>query len=156
MCEKLNYCSRKIDPCIQEIVNTINESNDYKTLASCCGHNKYPSTIVIFNIKTEKVTDWFTGVKIADKKRKGNRYYRKDVEGYYFIPEALFANKIFRIELLRQIIYQNSLKRCKFCKKVLIDGHFCTIEEGKGDETIIHELCFNCSLLGYIAEGINK
>ena len=56
-----------------------------KTLASCCGHGKYPTTIVI-KIGT-RILEFYSRKKLSIKKR--NRYYKKDSEGYYFIPELL-------------------------------------------------------------------
>lgn len=60
-----------------------------KTLACCCGHGKYPMTIIFkrgdFN------TEVFSGVTINRKKR----FYKRDKQGYYYIPEvvAYWKNK---------------------------------------------------------------
>jgi len=53
------------------------------TLASCCGHGKYPETIVVKTIYG--MFEWNSGVKIPRKKR----FYIKDSEGIYYIPEVM-------------------------------------------------------------------
>ena len=77
----------RIDPCLRHKIELINESEVWKTLSSCCGHNKYPETIVIMNRTTKKVFEYNTKIFLSKGKRKGNRYYRKDQQGYYYIPE---------------------------------------------------------------------
>lgn len=57
------------------------------TVACCCGHNKYPMTILIKD--DVGVYDLFSG---ADIPRKRN-FYKKDKKGVYYIPEALEMNK---------------------------------------------------------------
>ncbi|MDP4039850.1 MAG: hypothetical protein Q8P57_04710 [Candidatus Pacearchaeota archaeon] len=52
------------------------------TYACCCGHGKYPMTIIVKNIKSEFV-EIVSGKKIPRKKR----FYLKDKQGYYYIPE---------------------------------------------------------------------
>ena len=96
MCYKLRYCAIRIDPCMQELVNGMNQSECIRTLSSCCGHGRYPPTIVyrykhdLKNIVSIKIMDknkqFITFIKI--NKKKGNRYYKKDKKGYYYIPEV--------------------------------------------------------------------
>ena len=64
----------------------------YQTLSSCCGHGKYPETIVVMEKKTKLVKEYHTQVFLSKGKRKGNRYYKKDAEGHYFIPELKSIN----------------------------------------------------------------
>jgi len=56
-----------------------------KSVGCCCGHNKYPMTIVIQNTQNYRTWEFFTGVDIPRKKR----FYKKDKEGYYYIPEVV-------------------------------------------------------------------
>ncbi len=83
MCQKKHYCSREVDPCIQPIVKAINRLNGFRTLSSCCGHNIYPTTIIIKD-KTGNITEFYSGIKLEYRKR--NRFYKKDKSGFYFIP----------------------------------------------------------------------
>lgn len=84
MCDKLPYCNPRIDVCLKDIIKTMNNIQ-YKTLASCCGHEKYYATIVIKNKATGYISELYTGKKLGVRKR--NRYYKKDSEGFYYIPE---------------------------------------------------------------------
>lgn len=59
----------------------------YVPVASCCGHGKYPSTLLIKS--NGVVIDFFSG-NIIPRKRN---FYKKDKQGYYFIPETLKQTK---------------------------------------------------------------
>ncbi len=67
-------------------------SNVVEPVACCCGHGKYPMTIVL---KTKSVTgdeiifDMISDETIPRKKR----FYVKDKKGYYYIPEVLENEK---------------------------------------------------------------
>jgi hypothetical protein len=74
--------SRRIDPCMKNILKVIPG-----TFACCCGHGKYPMTIVLKNINGE-FYEAFSG-KIISRKKK---FYRKDKQGMYFIPEVSKEN----------------------------------------------------------------
>ncbi len=87
MCNKLHYCNPRIDKCMREIVEKINKEGRYRTLASCCGHGKYPKTIVVKERETGNILEYYTKIPLQMKKR--NRYYRRDREGYYFIPKLM-------------------------------------------------------------------
>lgn len=87
MCDKKPYCNPRIDTCLIEIVKMINQDKNLKTILSCCGHEKYPKTIIVLNRETNKVFEWFSKFKLSDGIRKPKRYYKKDSEGYYYIPE---------------------------------------------------------------------
>ena len=84
MCIKKHYCNREVDLCIQSLVKAINRLNGIKTLSSCCGHNIYPTTIIIKD-KEGNITEFYSGIKLDLRKR--NRFYKKDQSGVYFIPE---------------------------------------------------------------------
>jgi len=86
MCNKLSYCNPRIDKCLILIIDILNNSN-LKTLASCCGHRKYNSTIVVKD-KTGNIFEFYSRVLLSSKKR--NRYYKKDKDGFYYIPEINF------------------------------------------------------------------
>ncbi len=86
MCQKKHYCAREVDPCIQPLIQAINRLSQFKTLSSCCGHNIYPTTIVIKD-KNGNITEFYSGIQL--KYRKRNRFYKKDQSGVYFIPELI-------------------------------------------------------------------
>lgn len=73
---------RYLDGCLLNILNML-KHRGVKTLASCCGHGKYPLTIIV-DVKGFPV-DLFTGIRIPRKKK----FYKKDREGLYYIPEVL-------------------------------------------------------------------
>lgn len=57
--------------------------NGIRTLACCCGHDKYSMTIVC---KWGENIIEIVSYKSIPRKKK---FYRKDKQGYYYIPEAL-------------------------------------------------------------------
>lgn len=86
MCDKIEYGTFRIDPCLEKKIEMINSISGVKTLASCCGHGKYSPSIIIKN-DFGIVFDFYTLKEIPEKKR--NRYYRKDNQGFYYIPELI-------------------------------------------------------------------
>ena len=53
-----------------------------KTLACCCGHGKYPMSVVIKH--DEEALELFSGSLLFRK----SKFYKKDKQGYYYIPEV--------------------------------------------------------------------
>ncbi|GAG87699.1 unnamed protein product, partial [marine sediment metagenome] len=51
-----------------------------------CGHGKYPMTIIIQNTKLKECRWDLVSGKMIPRKKK---FYRKDSEGYYYVPEVL-------------------------------------------------------------------
>jgi len=84
MCE-LNKKSgvKRIDPCMRAVIKNL-EYLKVKTLACCCGHGKYPMTIIV-DIGVEKVMplEIFSNIMIERKKK----FYKKDDQGFHYIPE---------------------------------------------------------------------
>lgn len=72
----------KIDKCVSHLINYLNAYGVF-TVASCCGHNKYPMTIIA---KFDDVYKDMISNKLIPRKK---RFYKKDKEGYYYIPEVL-------------------------------------------------------------------
>jgi hypothetical protein len=56
----------------------------YKPKACCCGHGKYPMTIVVQTMGTDTHVELFSDKMILRSKR----FYKTDEEGYYYIPEV--------------------------------------------------------------------
>ena len=87
MCHKkqFKYCPSEIDECMKKFVKLLNLclGGGHHTVACCCGHGKYPMTLLIKN--KEVVIDMFSG-EIIPRKRN---FYKKDEEGYYYIPETI-------------------------------------------------------------------
>ena len=88
MCNKRNSMRHilraktvRLDECISMLVFTLNQ-REFKTLGSCCGHGKYHMTIVYEELGEH--WDFISGVKIPRKRR----FYKKDKQGYYYIPEV--------------------------------------------------------------------
>jgi len=99
MCIKLPYCAREIDPCIREEIEVINTSKQYRTLGSCCGHGKYPKTIVVLDRYADRVFEWYSQTTLKVNYSRGKRrkrWYKKDgprKSDHYYIPE-MFAISI--------------------------------------------------------------
>jgi len=90
MCQKLPYCARRIDPCIQWQIALI-YLLDLTPLLSCCGHAKYPPSVVVLNPITQEVYEFLSGVHLSHGIRSPYRYYKRDKEGYYYLPECINA-----------------------------------------------------------------
>ncbi|KKK75097.1 hypothetical protein LCGC14_2877150 [marine sediment metagenome] len=91
MCEKLKYCNRNIDSCLIKEIEILNQSG-FKTILSCCGHGKYDATVLVrdeLNLVYELYTETYLRAYDPKKRKQYNRYYRKDKEGFYYIPELV-------------------------------------------------------------------
>ncbi len=85
MCKKkqFKYCPSQIDPCLQQAIRVLN-AFEMLTLGSCCGHGKYPATIVYVD-PLGGTCELFSGKEIPRKKK----FYKKDKQGYYYILEVI-------------------------------------------------------------------
>ncbi len=89
MCEAKRYKkipNTRIDKCITQFMDTLNaicSNSRFTILGSCCGHQKYKMTVVVTNGK--KIFDLISGIEIPRKRG----FYKRDKEGYYYIPEVL-------------------------------------------------------------------
>ena len=72
----------RIDPCLKKKIRELWEKG-IVTLACCCGHGKYPETIVIRN-KDGFPVELNQEIVI----RRAIRFYKRDSEGFYYIPEC--------------------------------------------------------------------
>jgi len=93
MCKKTSYhgtSNTQIDSCIRPLIRFLKD-RDYDTVASCCGHGKYPVTVVVKQTHNGKeiFIEAFTQTKIP----RNRRFYRKDEAGFYYIPEASLPSK---------------------------------------------------------------
>ena len=91
MCHRCKPNNRKIDKCMAEIccfidiLNVKKEGlpNYLRVVGSCCGHGKYPPSIIVRN-HLGQTWDLISNTTI----RRKTRFYLKDSKGYYFIPEV--------------------------------------------------------------------
>ncbi len=86
MCQSHN--PRKIDDCMQRVITFLN-SNGIRTVACCCGHGKYPPTIVTETEHMGIFLEIFSDVYLERKKR----FYVSDGAGLFYIPETLWKKK---------------------------------------------------------------
>jgi len=96
MCEKTNFktSNTRIDKCMRNLINQLNMH--IKTYACCCGHGRYPMTIVCGYGGDGKVMyryDLMSGIEIP----RTRRFYKRDKDGYYYIPEVINAKRIKNI-----------------------------------------------------------
>jgi len=84
MCEKLKGVHNRIDKCMNKLIQNLNLAfrPNFKTVACCCGHGKYPMTIVIKS--GFGVYELMSGKPIFRKRK----FYKKDKQGHYYIPEV--------------------------------------------------------------------
>lgn len=84
MCDKkqFDYCPSTIDPCMRGLIKYL-QSIKVKTLGCCCGHGRYPMTIIVEGRKG-KIIEAISGKEVF----RSRRFYKKDDQGYYFIPEV--------------------------------------------------------------------
>jgi len=84
MCTKLPYRNPRVDACLGDTLDAIRKAG-FIPVASCCGHDRYPKTVVVKR-PDGQVMEYFSKVLLRRKKR--NRYYTRDVKGYYYIAEC--------------------------------------------------------------------
>lgn len=86
MCKKPKGVHNKIDKCMKPLIKFLNRI-DIETYGSCCGHGKYPMTIVSMGHLDGKECyyELLTGIDIPRRRR----FYKKDKQNYYFIPEII-------------------------------------------------------------------
>lgn len=74
----------KVDKCMANLIRTLNSSEHIsRTLACCCGHGKYPMTIIVNSFGN--TYELISGKAIFRKRN----FYRKNKNGYYYIPETV-------------------------------------------------------------------
>lgn len=73
----------RVDGCLANLIWYLN-NHGCETLGCCCGHGKYNISIV-YKSPNGKIWDLISGIEIKRKKR----FYLKDKQGYYYIPEVV-------------------------------------------------------------------
>ena len=66
--------------------------DDIKIVACCCGHKKYPISLIVQQMYASgEIFTWdMCSDTLIPRKRK---FYVRDKQGYYYIPETLTINK---------------------------------------------------------------
>ena len=91
MCKFVNNTKHsRIDKCMIKLVKFLSEHmSDYPCVACCCGHGRYPMTIVVDVRKTyltkPKYVEIVSGIEILRKRN----FYVKDKKGDYYLPESI-------------------------------------------------------------------
>lgn len=92
MCKKQKGLHNRIDKCMKNFINNINLMlpSNKKIVGCCCGHFKYPMTIIIKyrDRHLDLVSDTFIP--------RSRKFYKKDKQGYYYIPEVIRSKKCLR------------------------------------------------------------
>jgi len=88
MCKKVNnkkIPNTRIDKCMKHLIDIL-QHRGVRTISCCCGHGKYPMSIII---KQGLTTDYYSFEIMSQKviPRKRN-FYKRDKQGYYYIPEV--------------------------------------------------------------------
>ena len=83
VCDVAGNKKFRVDGCIRKMIHQLN-LRGVDTVGSCAGHLRYPPSIV-YKTMTNEYYELFSGVRIMRKKR----FYLKDKDGFYYIPEAL-------------------------------------------------------------------
>jgi hypothetical protein len=103
MC-KLNKSNGKhpqgnIDPCMRNFMKLLGYYLDFaglKIVACCCGHKKYKMSIIVegYLQGTIPITGIWTKPSYQELvsgeiiHKHGNGFYKRDKQGYYYIPEV--------------------------------------------------------------------
>jgi hypothetical protein len=81
MCKWVKSGNQRIDPCMRVVIANLRKAGA-TPLGCCCGHGKYPKTIVMKTIEDKRV-EYYTGRYIP----RTTRFYKRDSDGVFFIPE---------------------------------------------------------------------
>lgn len=86
MCKWIKSGDNRIDPCMRSLIELL-KIGGAVPLACCCGHGRYSKTVV-FKQSTGVVAVAYRKrcSKAVFIKRK-RRFYFRDAEGYFYIPE---------------------------------------------------------------------
>lgn len=103
----------------------------FMVVACCCGHNKYPMTIIIRRHRDSSNDEYYDLISGTTIPRTRN-FYKKDKDGYYYIPEIIekrcsVCGKIATKEI--QVIWKGKEKYSPRCKEHIIKGYKGKIRE---------------------------
>jgi len=72
----------RVDACLRDVIEKLNNT-PIVSVGSCCGHFRYPQSILFRDYTDDKIHVFDTDIIIP----RTRRFYRMDTKGYYFIPE---------------------------------------------------------------------
>ena len=75
-----------VDKCMANLILELR--NHIDTLACCCGHGRYDISIV-YKSENGEIKDLISNKEIP----RVRKFYRKDKQGYYYIPEVIKVKK---------------------------------------------------------------
>jgi hypothetical protein len=79
----------RVDACLKPLIPFVDSLlNNCDLVACCCGHGRYPMTILGKYRSDGRVRELLSGTDIPRKRN----FYRKDKDGFYFIPELNGGN----------------------------------------------------------------
>ena len=86
--ETLGPHGRFLDACMVDVIRKLRDSGT-ETIGCCCGHGKYPMTVV-YRAANGNAIEYFSSTILLGKdgKPKRRKFYVLDDEGIYFIPEV--------------------------------------------------------------------
>ena len=91
MCKKTNYKipNPRIDKCMKKFIINLNLFRDtnYKIVACCCGHRKYPMTIIVERLGDVGLPVEYYDLVSGETIPRTRNFYKRDKQGYYYIPE---------------------------------------------------------------------
>mgnify|MGYP001574709791 CR=1 FL=1 len=74
----------RLDPCLRREIEELNNRHYIWTVACCCGHGKYPKTI-LFKDEHGRIIEYWTDIIIP----RTRNFYRQDPNGFFFVPEVM-------------------------------------------------------------------
>ena len=72
-----------VDECIAEKIKAL-AKREIITLSCCCGHGRYPKSIIVLCKDGITKREYYSRKKILRKRK----FYKRDEKGYYYIPEV--------------------------------------------------------------------
>jgi len=92
----------RVDKCMKYLIDFL-WNKGINTRACCCGHGKYPMTIVVY-AGADEGGDGFFEIISGTRIPRGTRFYKKDKEGYYYIPEVVNITGISTKERVDEVV----------------------------------------------------
>jgi len=86
MCKWNKWGDTRIDPCMRGMVEQLNamiSKSGFVILMCCCGHGRYPMSIICRNKQFKAPFDLVSNKNLHSKKK----FYKRDKKGYYFLKE---------------------------------------------------------------------
>ena len=82
------------DKCMKGLIKFIKDKTRFDPIMSCCGHGRYAPSLIVRDPAVAEFSrcpfDIFSGVQFKHNQKK---FYKKDKDGYYFIPEIINNGK---------------------------------------------------------------